>query len=67
MQLELNFLEPISNIRIIHTLHKHSPAMRMVRWYAVRLRILDIVEWSRGGAIDERTHHLHALDALLVV
>lgn len=65
MQFKLHLLQPIRNIRIIHPLHKHLPAMRMVGRHALRLWILDWIEWSGRCAEDEGAEDLHAFYAFL--
>lgn len=67
MQLKLHLLEPVGNIGIIHTLHKHCPAMRMIRRCSLWLRIPDWIEGPSCGTIDKGTEGLDALDALLSI
>jgi hypothetical protein len=43
VQLEVNFLAPVCNIRIVHALHEHGPRVSMVCggafWLWVRLGV----------------------------
>merc|ERR1711939_190447 len=66
VQLELHFLAPVRDIRIVHTLHKHRPRMRMIRRRALRLR-KGIAEFPRRRTIYERSIYLHTLDTLLSI
>ena len=65
MQLELHLLQPVRDIRVIHALNKHRPAMRMICRDTFWFGILDRIEWAGCCAKDEGTQDLYALDAFL--
>lgn len=67
MQFKLDLLQPVGNIRIIHTLHKDGPAMRMIHWSSLWLRIAYWIEGSGCCAVDEGAKGLNTLDSLLSI
>jgi len=53
MQLKLDLLTPIRNIRVINALHKHSPRMRVVGGGTFRLWVRLGIEGLCCCAVDE--------------
>ena len=67
MEFELNFSEPICDIRIIDTLDKNGPRMSVVCRGIFRFGVCDRIEEFSCCTIDERSVDLGSFDALLRV
>ena len=64
MKLELHATQPVGNVDIIDAFDEDSPGMGVVVGDAWRLGVGLFVKGLRGGAVDEGSEDLHALDAL---